>query len=296
MNKIQTLQLKPPLDENDLKAWQGVPLKVYMGFLEDLVDKSVIFNEEYKEIKRKQFQELIDLELSQQTKKAEESKVIKGRTRINAHPRDVQKELESVKDSDLFNSPGKDAKSSIAFKKTALASQDQTKEDNREFSVDLNSSVDPLNRTGGITLPSIFKNKKFEKELPYVELNFVEEDFLRANQNFLDLQKLKRRNADLFKQAQGNIKLNQTYNSGFSTVGHSKSGLAKSNRSQMNQTTGFPNAKNQRLSNTFRMSRTKQEKFRVANLSLLNQSLQEREIKRRAQKNLEMRRERSTLI
>lgn len=64
MNKSQTLQLKNPLDENDLKSWQGVPLRTYIGFLEDLVDKTVIFNEEYKAIKKKQYQETIDLELS----------------------------------------------------------------------------------------------------------------------------------------------------------------------------------------------------------------------------------------
>lgn len=92
-----------------------------------------------------------------------------------------------MKNSDIFNSASKDAKSSIAFRRTALASQDQTKDENPEVSVELNSSIDPMNRTGGVTLPSIFNNKKFEKELPYVELNFVEDDFLKANQNFLDL-------------------------------------------------------------------------------------------------------------
>lgn len=90
MNKSETLNLKEPLDQNDLKAWQGVPLRVYIGFLEDLVDKTLIFNEEYKERKKKQYQEMMDLELSMlQVKKVEEARVVKGRTRINAHPKDV---------------------------------------------------------------------------------------------------------------------------------------------------------------------------------------------------------------
>jgi hypothetical protein len=55
MNKSSTLTVQNPLDENDLKSWQGVPLKVYMGFLEDLVDKTLIFNDEYKERKKKQY-------------------------------------------------------------------------------------------------------------------------------------------------------------------------------------------------------------------------------------------------
>ena len=145
-------------------------------------------------------------------------------------------------------------------------------------------------------MPSIFNNKKFEKELPYVELNFVEDDFLKANQNFLDLQKLKRRNHDLFRRDPASIKLNQTYNSAFSNTAHSMRGFDKANRSKLNQTTGFSNSKERKSNLSYRMSRTKQEKFRVANLSMLNQSLLEREKKRIAQRNLELRRERSMLI
>jgi len=76
VNKSDTLSLKEPLDQNDLKAWQGVPLRVYIGFLEDLVDKTLIFNEEYKERKKKQYQEMMDQELQMlQVKKVEEPRL-----------------------------------------------------------------------------------------------------------------------------------------------------------------------------------------------------------------------------
>jgi hypothetical protein len=68
--------------------------------------------------------------------------------------------------------------SSLAYKKTALgASGEYTIDDSLEnmemVNKDAEASYDMLGQTGGgITLPSIFHNKKFEKELPQLQLEY----------------------------------------------------------------------------------------------------------------------------
>lgn len=79
-----------------------------------------------------------------------ESRILRGRMRLNAHPQDVQRDLDSQKNSKeqiLLNSASKD-ESSIAYKKTALASGeftiDESVENTEILNKEVNNSADEL--------------------------------------------------------------------------------------------------------------------------------------------------------
>jgi len=60
-------------------------LNKYLGFLEDIVIQTIKFKEEKPELEDSDIMEI--------------NKIVRGRTRINAHPQDVKRDLKSLKES-----------------------------------------------------------------------------------------------------------------------------------------------------------------------------------------------------
>ena len=214
MNKGAANNLILPLKEEELLISDTIPLNKYLGFLEDIVDESLKFKEEL--VLKKEIEAIKQAEReAKELLKQQDNKLMKGRMRLNAHPIDVQKDLDSLK-----NSQSK-LESSMAYRKTAVGS------DMIDRSPNAKNSLDELNLTGGITLPSIFNNKRFEKELTQIELTYNEEDYLETNKNILDLRKLKKRNVDIFKERSNSYHMNNSYSAGFENLPNSSNNVVQ---------------------------------------------------------------------
>lgn len=85
MGKGASQSLVLPLNKHDLEAWDSVPLGKYLGFLEDVVDQTVKFKHEQN--RRKELERIRLLE--EEGDDHYQSKILRGRTRLNAHPADV---------------------------------------------------------------------------------------------------------------------------------------------------------------------------------------------------------------
>jgi hypothetical protein len=88
MNKGAADNLVLPLSSGELLIAETVPINKFLGFLEDIVDETLKFKEELAKKK--------DLEALKQSEREEieqnnlqENKILRGRTRLNAHPSDV---------------------------------------------------------------------------------------------------------------------------------------------------------------------------------------------------------------
>ena len=198
-----------------MQIWDSVPLDKYLGFLEEIAENAVKFKEEHafrRETERLRRRGEDD---DDDYTGHYENRIIRGRTRLNAHPEDVQRDIISKKKSEVnLHNSGSKGGSSIAYKRTAMASGEFTHDDSIEnshkFYNDINYSQDNMGQTGAFTLPSIFNNKKFEKELPNLELNFVDKDYLKINANILDLKKVKERNQNIFKTRSSSYHFNES--------------------------------------------------------------------------------------
>jgi hypothetical protein len=278
MNKAASQNLVLPIQKHEIKNFESVPLSKYLGFLEDIVDQACKFKEE--KLYRMELERIRQME---EDGEHYESKIIRGRTRLNAHPTDVKRDLESQKNSkeDLLNTASKD-ESSMAFKKTALASGELTAEDSMDVDqLDnaVNTSHDVLGHTpGGVTLPSIFNNKKFEKDLPHLELDYKEGDFLRSNANILDLKKFKKRNLNIFNKRSNSYHFNNSYSGGFAKLGRSKisrAGVGVNPTTPASKASSKSNRKNL-LNKTLRSNRGRTGTRKVSKAAILNQTMMER--------------------
>ena len=232
-----------------------------------------------------------------------EGRIVRGRTRLNAHPADVVRDIENNKKSEkqlLLNSASKD-ESSIAYKKTALASGeftvDQSLDNVENLNHDLNLSQDPLAKTdGGVTLPSIFHNKKFEKDLTQLELNYNEKDFLKSNANILDLKKLKKRNLNIFNQRSNSYHFNNSYSSGFGKLSKSKVMRGPTTPGAAKNATILKSNRKNLLNKTLRSNRGRKRTTKVSKAAVLNQSMMERQRRRVREKGISMRKEKSFMV
>lgn len=105
--------------------------------------------------------------------------------RINAHPTDVKRDLEkqTLSQTLLNKEAAKHLSSSQSISKSPKNSSsirninvESSLENVMRTDQDLNRSEDGVQHSSDITLPSIFNNKKFERDLPSVELKMGSKD------------------------------------------------------------------------------------------------------------------------
>lgn len=140
-----------------------------------------------------------------------------------------------------------------------------------------------------MTLPSIFKNKKFERELTSVELKLSTKDYLKVNQNLLDLNQLKSKNKNIFNEKSDEFYLNNSYSTAINE--HSRSRLDPYAAStQMRRPGNILLDKSLRGNRTTRIRQLRKEPSHAAYLS---RSLIEKDKRAASHRSDSMKRERS---
>jgi len=271
-----------------------VPLEKYQAFFEGMVDHAVMFKDELAH--RKDL--ILQRQLEEEAMRQAQERIKRGRMRINAHPTDVKRDLEKQTISQVLNQgTNKHLTSSQSISKTPN-NNSSTRNFNLESSLEnairidqeLDRSEDGVHHSSEITLPSIFNNKKFEKELPSVELKMSSKDYLKTNQNLLDLNQVKSKNKNIFNEKSDEFYFNNSYSTGINELSRSKLDPYGNSNRQLRRPANILLDKSLRTNRTTRVRQLRKE---PSNAAYLSRSLIEKEKRAVSQRSNILKRERS---